>query len=210
MKQQRMELSPNLEKTELNWLDHCRGEALPYRSDFNAIDDDYQFVLEYGDDDRIRLRHVGLFVEALLGTSLAGREFPTLFAQPHRKNVELHLQNMFHNPSKLFLDSFSKAGDIQFGLFPFTADYGPLKYAIGATSLDKVPVCNVPSLGVQNIEVIQLAEEKPAKKYGFAEERAGFSGAPARAGFQVIEGGGAGAPLGRPGLKVIDNVKREP
>ncbi len=204
-----MELSRNVEWSELTWLNHCRDSALPYRSDFDQVNDDFQFVLEMDDDGNLRMRQVGLFLDALFGGTLAGREFASLFDEPHRPYLNKELKAVFEKPSKLYLNTMTEDGDVQFGILPVSADYGPVNYAIGAVSLEAVPEHSVFLLGIHQMESISLLEEKKDLKYGFAEDRAGFGGAP-RSPFKLIQGGGAAAPRSRPGLKVIQHIKREP
>lgn len=199
----------NIEWTELKWLSNADGKVLPYRSEYENVNDDFQFLLERDANGSVRMRRVGMFMEGLFGGMLAGREFAQLFKEGRRTELLGELETVFSGPSKIFVQAMADEDEVEFGIFPVSSDYGPVDFAIAAVNLDEMPQSHVTQLGIASIQKTPLYEEKKELRYGFAEGRAGFSGAP-RSNFRVIQGGGEGGKRPALDLNVIQNVKREP
>lgn len=203
------EHSQNVEWTELKWMNRAHGLTLPYRSDFVNLDGDFQFLLQRDEEGVAVMRRAGLFLEALFGQTLAGRNFSKLFSAESQEFTKHQISEMFDGPSKIYIQSLTMESEVEFGLFPVSSDYGPVEYALGAVSLERIPKQVVTQLELKKIEKFSLQKPQQELKYGFAEDSVGFAGAP-RARFEVIQGGGMGGANINPELQVIYNVKREP
>ncbi len=201
--------SKNINCTELHWLSQSGSKPLPYRGAYQKLNDDFQFLLERDSIGRIQMRRVGMFVEGLFGGTLVGREFSQLFEPERRDELAVELNAVFSVPAKTFVQAMADGDEIEFGIFPVSSDYGPVDFAVGAINLEEMPQKRITHLSLANVNKIPLFEEKKELRYGFAEGRSGFSGAP-RANFKLIQGGGEGGKPAALDLNVIQNVKREP
>lgn len=195
----------NFENHENLWKEECRGAAPPFHYQMARKLADFQFMLEKI-DNRLIVRNSGIFLDAIWGSSISGRNFVDLFRNARLKKLDESCQNMLQFTNKV---TISTTIGLRFQLLPISADYGGLEFAMGAVNIDKMPEVSLGHLAIENIFSLSLHRKRAEMAYALAEPKADFQYH--RPQFQVINGGGAkiGAKT-EPILQTINNPKREP
>jgi hypothetical protein len=196
------------------------GRIAPYRAEIDprqfesALEN--MFIIEKISPEAMRIRLAGMRICEMMGMEVRGMEPGFLVSADDRLRFDRLLNVVMGEPAvvELKLDAPGRVGRHQATmlLMPLRSDFGDINRVLGCASGDSehfaAPLAfEIRDVAVTPIEPSAATESRDAMP-GFAEDRAGFEGAPAAPRLRSIEGN-PNAPAkpreGSPKLRVVDN-----
>lgn len=196
------------------------GRIAPYRAEIDprqfesALEN--MFIIEKITPDTMRIRLAGMKICEMMGMEVRGMEPGFLVDPEDRVRFGRLLNVVMGEPAvvELKLDAPGRVGRHQATmlLMPLRSDFGDINRVLGCASGDTEHFAAPLAFAIRDVSVTPIepsvAAEARDPMPGFAEEQAGFAGAPGAPQLRSIEGN-PNAPArpreGAPKLRVIDN-----